>query len=98
MDRSIRSVLCVVCAAALLISISLAKTLAEAPQNSVTFEPIPAGDYKMDPNHSVIGFSIRHFELSLVSGRFKDFTGTIHYDAADVAKSTVEFTAKIESI
>jgi polyisoprenoid-binding protein YceI len=63
----------------------------------VTFEAIPAGDYRIDPSHSLIGFSIRHFELSLVRGRFKDFTGTIHYDA-DVTKSAVEFTAKVESI
>jgi polyisoprenoid-binding protein YceI len=31
-------------------------------------------------------------------GRFKDFTGTIRYDDADVSKSSVEFAAKIESI
>ena len=60
--------------------------------------PIPAGDYRMDVAHSVIGFAILHNELALVRGRFKDFTGTIHYDDKDVTKSSVEFTAKVTSI
>jgi polyisoprenoid-binding protein YceI len=64
----------------------------------VNYLPIPAGDYKIDQSHTVIGFSIRHNEIALVSGRFKDFTGAIHYDAKDVTKSSVEFTAKVQSI
>lgn len=64
----------------------------------VGYIPIPAGDYKIDQAHTVIGFSIRHNEISLVSGRFKDFTGSIHYDPQDVRKSSVEFKAKVDSI
>jgi len=60
--------------------------------------PIPGGDYRLDGAHSVIGFSILHNELALVKGRFKDFAGTIHLDDKDMTKSSVEFTAKIESI
>lgn len=77
---------------------------AEAPQDSkatkpakVSYMPIPAGDYRIDVAHSVIGFSIRHNELTLVTGRFKNFEGTIHYDT-DVTRSSVEFKAKVESI
>ena len=62
----------------------------------VTYLPIPAGDYRLDVAHSVIGFSILHNELALVSGRFKTFTGTIHYDDKDVTKSSVEFNAKVD--
>jgi polyisoprenoid-binding protein YceI len=98
MDRSKTSVLLSVCAA-LLVAISFSLLVADAQKPAgVTFETIPTGDYRVDPGHSVIGFSIRHFELSFVRGRFKDFTSTIHYDAADVKQSTVEFTAKTESI
>lgn len=68
-----------------------------AKPTKVGYLPIPAGEYKMDVAHSVIGFSIRHNELTLVSGRFKNFTGTIHYDP-DVTKSSLEFNAKVESI
>ena len=64
----------------------------------VSYVPIPAGDYKIDPAHSVIGFAIRHLEINWVEGRFKNFTGTIHYNDADITKSSVEFTAKVESI
>jgi len=71
---------------------------AQQPGTKVTYAPIPSGEYKIDPAHSVIGFGIRHYEISLVRGRFKDFTGTIRYDDADVSKSSVEFAAKIESI
>lgn len=71
---------------------------AQAPAAKVVYAPIPAGDYKIDPAHSVIGFAVRHLEINWVEGRFKDFEGMIHYDDKDVTKSTVEFTAKVESI
>jgi polyisoprenoid-binding protein YceI len=70
----------------------------QQPATKVNYTPIPSGEYKIDPAHSVIGFAIRHYEISLVRGRFKDFTGSIRYDDTDVAKSSVEFAAKIESI
>ena len=59
---------------------------------------VPAGIYNLDPAHSIIGFAVRHFEINWVEGRFKDFTGTINYNERDATKSTVEFTAKIESV
>lgn len=64
----------------------------------VSYVPITGGEYKIDNAHSIIGFAIRHFEINWVEGRFKDFTGTIHYDDKDITKSSVEFTAKVESI
>ena len=64
----------------------------------VSYLPIPGGDYTMDRSHSVIGFAILHNELTLVRGRFKDFAGTIHFDDKDVTRSSVQFTAKVESI
>ena len=74
--------------------------VAEAQEKAakVNYTPIPGGDYKIDAAHSVVGFSIRHFEINWVQGRFKDFAGTIHYDDKDVTRSSVEVTAKIESI
>jgi polyisoprenoid-binding protein YceI len=99
MDRSKTSILLLVCAA-LLVAVAFSRQVADAQKKTagVSFEAIPTGDYRVDPAHSVIGFSIRHFEISFVRGRFKDFTSTIHYDASDVTKSTVEFNAKVESI
>jgi len=49
-------------------------------------EPI---NFVLDRAHTEIGFNIRHF-FNKTHGRFKDFSGTIHYDAANLASSTVE--------
>jgi len=70
----------------------------DAKPTKVSYLPIPTGDYNIDKNHSIIGFTIRHNELALVGGRFKDFTAAIHFDDKDISKSSVEFTAKVESI
>lgn len=53
--------------------------------------------YKVDPDHSSVSFSIRHF-VSNVQGRFKDFDGTIKYDKQNPTASSVEFTAQVASI
>lgn len=71
---------------------------AQARDTKVAYAPIPAGDYKIDPAHSIIGFAVRHLEINWVEGRFKEFEGTVHYDDKDVTKSSVEFSAKVESI
>lgn len=71
---------------------------AQAQSAKVAYAAIPAGDYRIDPAHSVVGFAVRHMEIAWVEGRFKDFEGTIHYDDKDVTKSSVEFTAKAASI
>src|SRR5882762_414968 len=53
--------------------------------------------FRIDTAHSTAGFSIRHF-FSRVSGRFKDFTGTIQYDDKNLANSSVEVTIQTASI
>jgi polyisoprenoid-binding protein YceI len=62
---------------------------------------IPAGltgTWAIDPNHSTIGFAVRHVLINDVHGTFNEFEGTIVADARDLAKSSVEFTAKVASI
>jgi len=71
---------------------------AQAQASKVNYVPVQGGGYRIDPAHSIIGFAIRHLEINWVEGRFKDFTGTIHFDEKDITKSSVEFTAKVESI
>jgi polyisoprenoid-binding protein YceI len=53
--------------------------------------------YKVDPDHSGVGFTIRHF-VSNVPGRFKDFDGLVKYDKQNPAASSVSFTAQAASI
>lgn len=57
-----------------------------------------SGVYTFDKAHSAIGFHVKHMGLVDVPGFFRDFTGTVNYDAKDVTKSTVEFTAKATSV
>lgn len=57
-----------------------------------------SGAYGFDKAHSAIGFKVRHNGLIDIPGFFRDFTGTVNYDAKDVTKSTVEFTAKATSV
>ncbi len=57
-----------------------------------------SGVYTFDRAHSAIGFKVKHNGLIEIPGFFRDFTGSVNYDAKDVSKSTVEFTAKATSI
>jgi len=53
--------------------------------------------YKVDPVHSGVSFTIRHF-VSEVERRYKDYAGTIKYDAQHTADSSVQFTVQAASI
>ena len=53
--------------------------------------------YKVDSDHSGVSFTIRHF-VTNVPGRFKDFDGSIKYDAQNPAASSVNFTIQAASI
>src|SRR5580765_484748 len=53
--------------------------------------------FVIDPNHSLAGFSIRHF-FTKVTGRFKEVSGTILYDAKDLSASSVDVTLQTASI
>jgi polyisoprenoid-binding protein YceI len=57
-----------------------------------------SGAYNFDKAHSSIGFRVKHMGLVDVPGYFRDFTGTVNYDAKDVTKSSVQFTAKMTSV
>lgn len=56
------------------------------------------GTYEIDAKHSHIGFRVMHMGLAEVPGAFRDFSGSITYDAKDVSKSSVNFTAKVTSV
>ncbi len=52
--------------------------------------PLAAQDFKIDPNHSSANFSVKHLLVSTVRGRFAGaVNGTIHLDAMDPTKSSV---------
>lgn len=89
---------------ALIAAFSLSQTGTEArtPTHTDRFAGASAvgetGTYAFDKNHSVIGFKVKHNGLIDIPGFFREFTGKVEYNAADVAKSTVEFWANVASI
>ncbi len=73
-------------------------TVAERFSGDTKKDEGAAGAYKFDMAHSSIGFRVKHMGLVDVPGYFRNFTGTINYDAKDMSKSSVEFSAKTISI
>jgi polyisoprenoid-binding protein YceI len=53
--------------------------------------------YDIDSAHSEATFAVRHL-LTKVRGRFSEFAGSIAFDAANPANSTVTFTIQAASI
>ncbi|MER5180030.1 YceI family protein [Streptomyces sp. NPDC002896] len=56
------------------------------------------GDYAIDPSHSALGFVARHAMVTNVKGAFLDFTGSLHLDGTDPARSTASIDVKMDSI
>lgn len=48
--------------------------------------------WQIDTAHTVVSFTAKHMMITKVRGIFKGVSGTIDYDAADPARSTVEVT------
>jgi polyisoprenoid-binding protein YceI len=76
-----------------------------APEAILFLKPLPQLNRTDRPeliisikNHSFISFRAKHMGLSEVPGFFRDFKGAVNYDADDVTKSSVEFTAQAKSI
>jgi polyisoprenoid-binding protein YceI len=53
--------------------------------------------YTIDPNHSNVGFSVRHF-FSKVPGRFTKYEGTITLDPKDLSTAVINVTIDANSI
>jgi polyisoprenoid-binding protein YceI len=75
----------------------LLAAIAGTPPAAVAQPAAPPDGFKVDPVHSSVAFTIRHF-VSEVEGRFKDFAGTIRYDSQHPADSSVQFTVQAASI
>ncbi|HEU4403374.1 MAG TPA: YceI family protein, partial [Candidatus Polarisedimenticolia bacterium] len=56
-----------------------------------------ADTYTIDPEHTNIGFKVKHF-FSKVPGRFNKFEGTMTLDQADLSKATVNVSIDAASI
>jgi polyisoprenoid-binding protein YceI len=59
---------------------------------------MPQQIYEIDPAHSSAHFSVRHMMVSNVRGQFTKVSGTIKFDSANPANSSVEATIDAASI
>ena|ERR1039457_6987988 len=57
-----------------------------------------AASWKIDPDHSNIGFKVRHLMVSNVKGVFEKHSGTIDINDKDITNSRVEVTIDTNSI
>lgn len=55
-------------------------------------------EWALDGSHSRFGFSVPHMVISSVSGRFKQASGKVQLDEANLTKSQVELTIKADSV
>jgi polyisoprenoid-binding protein YceI len=65
--------------------------------STTAIAPVAAGTFAIDRTHSEVLFRVRHL-MSRVTGHFRDFSGTITYDPANLGASKVEFAIKSASI
>jgi polyisoprenoid-binding protein YceI len=65
---------------------------------SVCGSALAADEFKIDPVHSSVNFSVTHMSVSTVNGRFTDFEGKIIFDDKDTTKSSVSVKIKAGSI
>ena len=55
-------------------------------------------NWKIDPVHSNVGFSVRHLMISKVNGHFRNWTGTLVIDDAKPENSKITATIETASI
>lgn len=54
--------------------------------------------WSIDPNHSEIGFKVKHLMISNVTGKFEKFAGTVESVSDDFVNASINFTAEIASV
>lgn len=57
-----------------------------------------ASTWNIDPEHSNVGFKVRHLMVSNVRGNFEKHSGTVDLNDKDIAKSKVTVTIDTNSI
>ncbi len=65
---------------------------------ALTAVGLQAEEWKVDPVHSSVNFTVRHMLVSKVNGQFTEFDGKVDLDRGDMSKSTVSFVIKTASI
>ena len=59
---------------------------------------VQAAEYRVDPSHTTVGFTVRHMGISSVRGQFGEYDGVIHYDGTSIEQVAATGTVKAASI
>lgn len=54
--------------------------------------------WKIDPAHSSLNFNISHSGISMVNGKFTDYTGVLNIQGEDFESANIDFTVQIASL
>jgi len=54
--------------------------------------------WNVDPYHTSLNFNISHSGISIVNGKFMDYTANLTTDGESLKDAKVDFTVKVESI
>lgn len=74
------------------------KTLFLLALTFICFSAFAQTQWKVDPNHSSLNFEISHSGISIVNGKFLEYTGNLTTDEEDLNEATFDFTAKVNSV
>ena len=74
------------------LAVALLLTLSAAAQDQ------DKDTWQLDPPHSSAQFSVRHLGVSTVRGAFTKVSGTVHYDAANPGKASLQATIESASV
>lgn len=74
--------------------------LAVGAQNAFSNDPaqVQAGDYRIDPAHSKITWSVDHFGFSTYVGQFSKVDGTLSIDPKKAADARLDVTVDTNSV
>lgn len=61
-------------------------------------QPIQAGTYSVESNHTQVAFAVSHMGISPYAGWFSGASGTLVIDPADPAKATLSVTVPVDSV
>jgi len=59
---------------------------------------VSAATWNIDPEHTNVGFKVKHLMVSNVKGVFEKFTGTVDLNEKDITRSKVDVSIETKSI
>jgi len=64
----------------------------------ITMGSYAQSQWKVDPYHSSLNFNISHSGISIVNGKFLEYTGSLTTEGEALNNANIEFSVKVKSI